>query len=591
MIEDSDDDARLLIRELQRGNFDPVYERVEVAEEMGDALKKREWDLIISDYVMPRFSGLDALRLMQGRGLDLPFIIVSGYIGEDLAVEAMKLGAHDFILKGNLSRLIPAIRWGLKEAEVRRERRQAKIALERSEQRFRTLFENSPIGINITRGEMILFANQMYLQMYGFKEISEIAGTNELDRVASQYRELAADRMRRRNEGEDLSDIVEVLALRKDGSTFTVQIQNFQICLPDGPAVVGFYTDITERKQTEERLKYLSFHDILTGLYNRSYFEEELIRLDTSRQLPLSIIMGDMDGLKLVNDTLGHQVGDKLLTDAAGILKRVCREDEIICRWGGDEFAVLLPKTDKSTALKICSRIKLACEEIERESVPLSLSLGAATKEHAGQAVEAVLREAEDIMYRDKLLDSRGTRFSMLTFFQRALAEKSSETLEHSKRIQDLASAIGDKLELSSREKDELSILAALHDIGQIGIPGELLVKPCYLTTEEWTLMKKHPEIGEKIARSIPNLNNVAEAILSHHEYWNGTGYPRGLKKEQIPLLSRILAIADAYDVMTNGRPYKKAVSHEQAMKEISKCAGSQFDPELVRLFAETVSD
>jgi len=580
-----------LIRELQRGNFDPVYERVEVAEEMGDALKKREWDLIISDYVMPRFSGLDALRLMQGRGLDLPFIIVSGYIGEDLAVEAMKLGAHDFILKGNLSRLIPAIRWGLKEAEVRRERRQAKIALERSEQRFRTLFENSPIGINITRGEMILFANQMYLQMYGFKEISEIAGTNELDRVASQYRELAADRMRRRNEGEDLSDIVEVLALRKDGSTFTVQIQNFQICLPDGPAVVGFYTDITERKQTEERLKYLSFHDILTGLYNRSYFEEELIRLDTSRQLPLSIIMGDMDGLKLVNDTLGHQVGDKLLTDAAGILKRVCREDEIICRWGGDEFAVLLPKTDKSTALKICSRIKLACEEIERESVPLSLSLGAATKEHAGQAVEAVLREAEDIMYRDKLLDSRGTRFSMLTFFQRALAEKSSETLEHSKRIQDLASAIGDKLELSSREKDELSILAALHDIGQIGIPGELLVKPCYLTTEEWTLMKKHPEIGEKIARSIPNLNNVAEAILSHHEYWNGTGYPRGLKKEQIPLLSRILAIADAYDVMTNGRPYKKAVSHEQAMKEISKCAGSQFDPELVRLFAETVSD
>lgn len=580
-----------MIRELQRGNFDPVYERVEVAEEMGDALKKREWDLIISDYVMPRFSGLDALRLMQGRGLDLPFIIVSGYIGEDLAVEAMKLGAHDFILKGNLSRLIPAIRWGLKEAEVRRERRQAKIALERSEQRFRTLFENSPIGINITRGEMILFANQMYLQMYGFKEISEIAGTNELDRVASQYRELAADRMRRRNEGEDLSDIVEVLALRKDGSTFTVQIQNFQICLPDGPAVVGFYTDITERKQTEERLKYLSFHDILTGLYNRSYFEEELIRLDTSRQLPLSIIMGDMDGLKLVNDTLGHQVGDKLLTDAAGILKRVCREDEIICRWGGDEFAVLLPKTDKSTALKICSRIKLACEEIERESVPLSLSLGAATKEHAGQAVEAVLREAEDIMYRDKLLDSRGTRFSMLTFFQRALAEKSSETLEHSKRIQDLASAIGDKLELSSREKDELSILAALHDIGQIGIPGELLVKPCYLTTEEWTLMKKHPEIGEKIARSIPNLNNVAEAILSHHEYWNGTGYPRGLKKEQIPLLSRILAIADAYDVMTNGRPYKKAVSHEQAMKEISKCAGSQFDPELVRLFAETVSD
>ncbi len=345
--------------------------------------------------------------------------------------------------------------------------------------------------------------------------------------------------------------------------------------------------DVTERRQTEERLKYLSFHDILTGLYNRSYFEEELKRLDTGRQLPLGVITVDVDDLKLVNDTLGHQTGDRLLIEAAGILRGICRRDDIACRWGGDEFSILLPKTTKESAERICNRIRKASQASEAGSVPLSLSLGAAVKEHAGQAMEAVFRAAEDAMYRDKLLDGRSTRFSLITFFQRALAEKSPESLEHGQRLRGLVVRIGDRLGLSSRERDELGILATLHDIGQIAIPGALLMKPDYLTAEEWELMKKHPEIGERITRSAPDLIKVAEAILSHHEYWDGRGYPRGLTGEQIPLLARILAITDAYDVMTNGRPYKKAVSHAEAVSEIKKCAGTQFDPELVRIFVE----
>ena len=347
--------------------------------------------------------------------------------------------------------------------------------------------------------------------------------------------------------------------------------------------------DITERRQTEERLKYLSFHDILTGLYNRSYFEEELKRLDTGRQLPLGIITIDVDDLKLVNDTLGHQTGDQLLIDAAEILRGICRRDDIACRWGGDEFAILLPKTTKDSAERICNRIRKASQASEAGSVPLSLSLGAAVKENSDQAMETVFREAEDAMYRDKLLDGRSTRFSMITFFQRALAEKSSESLEHGQHTQGLAARVGDRLGLSGRERDELVILATLHDIGQIAIPGDLLTKPDYLTAEEWELMKRHPESGERITRSVPNLINVAEAILSHHEYWDGRGYPRGFKGEQIPLFSRILTIAYAYDVMTNGRPYKKAVDHAEALSEIEKCAGTQFDPELVKVFVEIV--
>ncbi len=354
--------------------------------------------------------------------------------------------------------------------------------------------------------------------------------------------------------------------------------------------VVVVVRNITERKQTEQRLQYLSFHDMLTGIYNRFYFEEELNRLDTKRQTPLSIIMGDINGLKIVNDTFGHQEGDRLLVDAAMILRKICRKEDIVCRFGGDEFAVLLPKTKKETAMKICNRLRRACEKAERELAPLSFALGVATREEVDQAFDIVLREAENMMYRDKPLDSRRTRFSMITSFQRALADKSAETMEHGKRIQDLVKEIGIRLGLSSMKHNEMGLLAALHDIGQIAIPTDILMKPCYLSENEWELMKKHPEIGERIARSVPDLVNIAEAILSHHERWDGKGYPRGLKGKQIPLFSRILAIADAYDVMVNGRPYKKAVNHKDAVEEIKNCAGTQFDPELVKPFVEALS-
>jgi diguanylate cyclase (GGDEF)-like protein len=354
--------------------------------------------------------------------------------------------------------------------------------------------------------------------------------------------------------------------------------------------VVVVVRDITERKQADDRLRYLGFHDTMTGLYNRSFFEEELKRLNANRQLPLSIIIGDIDGLKLVNDTLGHRRGDQLIVKVAGIIKGVCRAEDIVCRWGGDEFAVLLPKTDPEIAEKICDRIRETCEKAKGDPVPASVSLGSATKRDADQNIDDVLREAEVRMYWKKL-DSNNTRFSVVTYLQRSLAEKTRETVEHGQRVQALVLKMGDALKLSKTEREELSILAVLHDIGEIAIPEKILLKPCCLTSEEWQIMKEHPGIGNSIAKSVPNLTTIAEAILTHHERWDGTGYPGGLQGARIPLLSRVLSVVDAYDAMISGRPYKKAISHREALEEIERCAGAQFEPALVDLFVRIVSD
>ena len=354
--------------------------------------------------------------------------------------------------------------------------------------------------------------------------------------------------------------------------------------------VIVVVRNITERKQAEERLRYLSFHDIMTGSYNRTYFEEELRRLDTRRQMPLSIIIGDIDGLKTVNDTLGHLKGDRLIIKVAEVLKRTCRAEDIVCRWGGDEFAILLPKTDNATAAMIIDRIRRECEKTKEDSIPASISLGVAIKKDPEQNIENVLREAEDDMYRDKMMRSKRARFSVVSYFQRALAERTQETAEQGMRIHSLVLNFGSALGLLDKEKEELAILAALHDIGEIAVPEHIVLKPGSLTPAEWEIIKKHPEIGNNIARSVPDLVAISEAILSHHERWDGTGYPRGLEGAQIPLISRILAIVDAYDAMTGGRPYKKAISHQEAIEEIGRCAGTQFDPELAGLFTQLVS-
>ena len=358
--------------------------------------------------------------------------------------------------------------------------------------------------------------------------------------------------------------------------------------------VICITKDISERIKMEAallesatNLKYLSFHDKLTGLYNRAFFEEELKRLDDERHLPLSIIMGDLNGLKIINDAFGHHEGDKLLVSAARILTNCCRRDEIVARWGGDEFIILLPGCKYETASRILERLNKCSINIEEASIQASISLGMASKTSANIDIKDVIKEAEDNMYRNKLLESRSARSSFITSLEKTLWTRSHETQEHCQRMLEMAQKFGQIVNLNGIERNNLKLIARLHDIGKIAIPNSILNKPGELSEEEWELIKKHPEIGYRIALSSPELAPIAETILYHHERWDGTGYPLGLKGESIPLISRIIALADAYDVMINGRPYKKAMEKTEVWKEIEKCSGTQFDPDLVRKVKE----
>ncbi|KUO70213.1 MAG: diguanylate cyclase [Clostridia bacterium BRH_c25] len=351
----------------------------------------------------------------------------------------------------------------------------------------------------------------------------------------------------------------------------------------------GIYSDISERKKAEKEILYMNYHDQLTGLYNRRYFEEELKRLDTVRNLPISVIMADVNGLKLINDAFGHTMGDKLLVKTAEIIKKESRADEIVARLGGDEFVILLPKTDSEGAEKIIKRIRTASSGIMLQSMELSISFGWDTKKSAAQDIDEILKNAEDCMYRNKLFESPSIRGKTIKAITNSLHEKNKREEQHSQRVSYLSEAIGIAMKRSDSEVNELKTLGLLHDIGKIAIDEKILNKPDRLTIEEWNEIKRHPEIGYRILSSVNDMAELAEFVLAHHERWDGKGYPKGLKGKEIPLQARIIMVADAYDAMTSERAYRKPLAEDEVIEELKKNAGTQFDPEIVRIFIEKV--
>ncbi|MCJ7690738.1 MAG: diguanylate cyclase [Clostridiaceae bacterium] len=340
-----------------------------------------------------------------------------------------------------------------------------------------------------------------------------------------------------------------------------------------------------EAMKRSEEIIYLSHNDKLTGLYNRRFYEEVIKRLDTKGNLPISIIMGDVNGLKLTNDGFGHEAGDRLLRKIADILKSESRKNDIVARVGGDEFIIVLPETGTSETKKIVDRIKVKCNKEEENPIKPSVSIGFSTKEHAYQDINTVYKAAEDSMYNKKLMESKGVRSFIISSLRKTLYERTHETKEHSDRLIELSYKLGKELDLSIDQIYNLKLLALLHDIGVTAMPDYVLHKNRELTPEERIIMRTHCEIGYRIVSTSQELVHIAQEVLCHHENWDGSGYPQGVMGESIPLNSRILSVIDTYDSMMYGSFYQKSVTKKETMDFINKQSGKYFDPKIVEAF------
>jgi len=467
-------------------------------------------------------------------------------------------------------------------------RKLAEQKLQRSEEKYRLLIKNAFESIVVVQDGMLKCCNPKSTELSGYSK-EELLSIPFVEFIHPEDRELVVGQHRKRIHGEEAETRYQYRVLRKDKSLRWVEMHSVLIEWQGKPATLNFQTDITKRKQSEEAILYLSYHDQLTGLYNRRFYEEELKRLDTERNFPISLVMADVNGLKLTNDAFGHMAGDKLLQDVAAILKHECRSDEIAARIGGDEFMLLLPRTGAAEAEIIVQRIQTEIGRKKNDSMILSVSFGWATKEDVTTDIASVYIQAEDQMYHHKLSESKSMKRATLKLITKSLYEKNRTEKLHCERVSELCKNIGRALQLSPEDISELGLVGVVHDIGKIGIAEKILSKTGKLETAEWGEIQRHPEIGYQILRSLNEFSHLAEFVLTHHERMDEKGYPRGLQGKEIPLQSRILSIAEAFDVMSSDSSYKGRLSEEAAVTELVKNAGTQFDANLVQVFVEKV--
>jgi diguanylate cyclase (GGDEF)-like protein/PAS domain S-box-containing protein len=461
----------------------------------------------------------------------------------------------------------------------------AEKTLKQSEQKFRSIFENSLDGIyqSTIEGKYI-DVNNALVEMLGYKNKEELISKDIKKDIYYSEKD--------RPKFDEREKLFITRLKKKDGTMVWVEVSSSIVYEDSTPAYYeGVVRNIDERKKAEEEIKHLSYHDFLTDIYNRYFFEEELKRLDSERLYPISIVIIDINGFKLVNDAFGHKKGDEILKNTAKILKTCFRKEDIVARYGGDEFIIILPSTSATVAASIVERVHSLFKFDSYKEFIMSLSIGITTKESKEQNINELIKAAEDKMYRHKLIEKQSMHSSIIVSLEKALEERNYETHEHVHRMRNLALELGKKLQFSEDKLDELSLLSSLHDIGKIAISDNIILNPLKLTNEEYEIMKTHTEIGFRIANSNSGLASISKAILSHHERWDGKGYPMGLEGKSIPIIARIISIIDAYDAMTNDRPYRKAHSKEYANKELLKYAGKQFDPVLVEQFISMIKN
>jgi len=466
--------------------------------------------------------------------------------------------------------------------------------MESSENQYRALFQSSKTVLMLLEPHNgnIVDINKTGLFFYGWsreemlkmsiKEINILKGEDlqkEIDRCARLEKSFFNFKHRLAN-----------------GEIRDVEVHSGPILINEKTLLLSTIIDVTNRikmekslKTQQEQITYISNHDYLTGLYNRYFFEVELNRLNTRRQLPISIIMGDANSLKLINDTFGHLAGDDLLISITKILKDTFRSEDIVARWGGDEFIILLPKTSSDVAEQIIDRIKERCVISDENVISPSISLGYSTKTTEETDIYLSLTKAEEMMYKNKASESEKVKTEILFSINKYLSENNDNFANELTEATALAKDFGKATGLDNNTTKDLLLAVKHHHIGVVNFPRSIFTKKNDLTQEEWEKIKSHPTVGSRLIQSFPNLSHLHNYILHHHERYDGTGYPMKLKGEDIPVISRMLLIIDSYIAMKNGRKYKEPMSKEAIIKEFNKNKGTQFDGRLIEIFIKLI--
>ncbi len=613
IVEDSEDDTLLLIRQLKHGGYDPVYERVQTPAELNAALDRQIWDIVISDYSMPHFSGLDALQVVKGKRPNLPFILVSGTIGEDTAVAAMRAGAQDYIMKNALARLTPAVERELREAQVRRARQQAEEELRHTDEQFRLTIagvRDYAICLLDLDGRIINW-NAGAERIYGYRAV-EIIGEyfgqffspqevahgkpEQVLRTAAEGRWESQGWQRRKDDSLFWSDTV-ITPLREENGNLR------------GFVLVA--RDITERKQAQE-------------VINR-----QLERLSSLRSIEMAI-SASLD-LRVTLNVILDQVTTQLQVDAADVLllEQAAQALEYAASRGFRTTAVTRTRIRLGEGLAgraAFDRHPASISNLQEEDGDYQRQRQLTEEGFVYYYVAPLIAKGQvkgvlEIFHRaplnpdqnwleflNALTGQAGIAIDNATLFddlQRSNSElllaynatiegwshaldlRDNETEGHTLRVTEMTMRLARAMGIGEANLVHLRRGALLHDIGKMGIPDRVLLKPGPLTDEEWGIMRRHPVYAYEWLSPIVFLQPALDIPYCHHERWNGRGYPRGLRGEGIPLPARIFAVVDVWDALTTNRPYREPWPPDRAKEFLHKQSRVQFDPRVVEAFLD----
>ncbi len=571
IVDDSDDDAKLMIRQLHKGGYDPKWERVETAKTMEAALDRGQWDVILCDYKMPSFSAPAALKLVQDKNIDLPFIIVSGAIGEGTAVDVMKSGAHDYLIKDNLAKLVVAIEREIREVKMRQEKKKAEEMLIKSEENFRHSLDDSPLGIRIgTIDGKTLYANREILNIYGYDSIKELASIPHKKRYTPESYAEYKIRQEKRRRGEYVPSHYEISIIRKDGKIRNLEVFRKQVLWNGAMQFQALYTDITERKQAEKNLLE----------------SEERYRIVVENAHEAIIITQDIK-IVFANSAATEQIGYSKETLTSGVFTSFIHPDDrrmvadySIKRLNGEN----VPSVYSFRIFTQDGKVKW----VELNATVIEWNKKPATLNFLNDITERKLLEEERIESYNRIKKTLQAAVQSIALL---VETKDPYTSGHQERVSQLARAIAKEMDLTKDQQDFISTASIIHDLGKVSVPSELLSKPTKLSDLEFNLIRVHSQAGYNILKDIDFPWPVADVVLQHHERMDGSGYPQHLQGEAILLEARILAVADVVEAISSHRPYRPAMGISSALDEISKNKGILYDANVVdaclKLFRE----